>query len=133
MGRVVLAFALAYGMLGGWTGCASERAETWERYRSSFARLYPIAWGSAPSDEALGESQRRFDCMWERLEHPADEFGCAIRGTDETVRCSEDPAMRGNTVDCLRPERRACAPSRAFERASWDCAGERERRRMTRP
>jgi hypothetical protein len=126
MGRQILAVTLFLTTLGT-AGCANERADTWERYEHAFKRWYPIAWGSAPSDEELAKNRRRFDCAWERLEHPADEFACVIRATDEMVRCAEDPGMRGQAADCLKRELQACSPSPAFKRASWECTDARER------
>ena len=125
MGRKVGTFVI--GILVASASCGSERADTWARFQRAFKRWYPIAWGSTPTEDALSDSQRRFDCVWERLEAPADEFACAIRGTDEMVRCSEDPAMRGRAVDCLKPGRQACTASRAFKRASWECSTEGNR------
>lgn len=125
MGRKVGAFVI--GILVASASCGSERDDTWARFQRAFERWYPIAWGSAPTADERSARQRRFDCMWERLERPADEFACAIRGADAMVGCSEEPAMRAKAVDCVNVAREACSSSRAFKRASWECSTERER------
>ncbi len=131
MGRGVGTFVV--GILVASACCGGERADTWERFHRAFIRWYPVAWGSAPTDDMVRASQRRFDCVWERLERPADEFACVIRATDEMVRCSEDPTMRGKAADCLKLERQPCATSQVFKRVSWECSDERDRQLVLPP
>lgn len=101
-------------------GCSS-RDDVQRRFEAALVSLTPLTWGEAAVPEILATERARFACLWDRLDHPEDEFECQINNFDATRRCLERAGGDDDAMACLAPERLPCPISAAFREASAAC------------